>query len=152
MSLREHFELYCPTCRARLELGPTLMLTKLQQVGMVRRDSEPTSDLLLELFRHKIDSFSCDNCGGSGLQVRAASDEWGQVRDCAACGKRIPAERVELFPKADLCAGCQTSADRGGGADAEYCPRCGSIMTARAVYGRGITRYSLSCPACRKQY
>jgi transcription elongation factor Elf1 len=150
MSLREHFELHCPACRARLELGPTLMLNKLQQLGMFRRDSEPTPELLLELFRKKIGSFSCDSCGGSGLQIRAANDEWGQVRDCARCGKRIPSERMELFPNADLCAGCQTSADRGGGAEAEYCPRCGSIMMARPVYGRGITRYSLSCSNCRK--
>ena len=120
---------------------------------MVRRDAAPELDVLGELFRTTAVRFTCPKCqtvGLSATDAEADDDEaWGMARKCTECGQPIPRERLEVFPSAELCVACQGRSDRGEASGAaEYCPRCGSVMTLRPVR-RGVTRYVMSCPSCR---
>jgi predicted RNA-binding Zn-ribbon protein involved in translation (DUF1610 family) len=151
MSANSRLQLVCPHCGSVHDITASSMLAKLQQIGMFRRGGEPALDLMTELFRSKVGSFACDQCGRAGMAIReVAGDDWNRIRPCSQCRRPIPLERLDLFPDADLCASCQEGADRGSGSAAEYCPKCGAIMTARTVYGRGVTRYSFVCPQCRR--
>ena len=129
------------------------MLARLRQVGMLRREKEPDGALVRELFLATVSRFVCVECGQVGLTATPVDEEfdddpWGPVRNCEACGQRIPAERLELFPTATLCVACQRGAEAGRDhAPAEYCPRCGNVMVLRAQR-RGITEYVLVCPEC----
>jgi RNA polymerase-binding transcription factor DksA len=79
------------------------------------------------------------------------TDDFNAVCPCAACGKMIPAERLELFPDTTLCTACQSTVDRGAAPDTEeYCPRCGARMQVRAARSAGVARYALVCPQCRR--
>lgn len=131
------------------------MVQWLRTVKMVRRDAAPEPDLLPELFRAAAPRFACPQCGAIGLSTGAADDEddeaWGMARKCDGCGRRIARERLEVFPETRLCVDCQAKSDRGEAvAPAEYCPRCGSVMTMRQSR-RGVTRYVMICPNCRSR-
>jgi DNA-directed RNA polymerase subunit M/transcription elongation factor TFIIS len=131
------------------------MLQWLKSAGMVRRDAAPDLDLLPELLRSAAGRMKCPECGQVGLSAEAipedADDEdWGMQRQCAICDQPIPAERLEIFPNAELCVACQAKSDRGESSGAvEYCPHCGSVMTVRQDR-RGVTRYVMACPQCRR--
>jgi DNA-directed RNA polymerase subunit M/transcription elongation factor TFIIS len=129
------------------------MLAWLRTAGMVRRDAAPEPDLLPELFRSAAPRFACPQCNAVGLSVGQPVEEddedWGMARKCESCHRPIARERLEVFPDTRLCVECQSATDRGDEpSDVEYCPRCGSIMTLRQSR-RGLTRYVMSCPACR---
>lgn len=131
------------------------MLQWLREARQLRRGAEPEPELLSELFRAAADKFACPNCSTIGLVVgdmpAEDDEEWGMGRACEACRKPISSERLELIPGARLCATCQGRSDRGELAGpAEYCPRCGSVMTLRQSRGAGITRYVMACPSCRR--
>lgn len=152
--MTEWIDLACPECGWHSMCGPTQMLTWLRTAGMVRRDAVPEPELLPELLRSAAPRLTCPKCQAAGLSPTDAEDEtddedWGMARKCAVCSQVIPRERLEIFPNADLCVACQGKSDRGEtSGPAEYCPRCGNVMTLRQVR-RGVTKYVMACPRCR---
>ncbi len=152
MNGHQYLELTCRVCGHRTVVGPTQMLERLRDVGMLRREKEPDLHLVHELFVARLDQLACDACHQVGLQWQLLDDwedDWQQGRDCEVCHQRIPAERLEVFPDTRRCRDCQQSAERGeDSAEPEYCPRCGAIMQLRLQRGSGITRYVMSCRDC----
>jgi predicted RNA-binding Zn-ribbon protein involved in translation (DUF1610 family) len=149
------FDLRCPNCAWVTICGPAQMADWLLRHRLIKSTSDVPTDLLVELFRTSSAKLSCPQCGKRGLVAAPsealADEEWGQSRTCESCGAAIPPERLEVFPDARLCADCQQRDERGELAGrAEYCPRCGSIMVLRQSRGAGITRYVMTCPACRR--
>ncbi len=147
-------ELACPRCGWTFVCGPGAMLDWLRRVKMARRGVEPEPDLIGELFRAAAGKFTCPQCDTLGLVVRPVPEEndedWGMARACQSCGRPIARERLEVFPQTTVCVACQGRADRGETQEpAEYCPRCGNVMTLRHSRASGITRYVLACPKCR---
>ncbi len=87
----------------------------------------------------------------AAARLEADDEAWGMARKCELCSGVIPAERIEIFPDTRLCVACQQRDERGEIAGAaEYCARCGSIMTLRQSRGTGITRYEMVCPVCAR--
>jgi hypothetical protein len=127
----------------------------LRSLGMLKRDDAREPEFLLQLANSAGAKRTCANCGSDGLGVAVAddADEWDLPRkDCAACGTRIPPERIAIYPDMDLCAGCQTKAERGQTPDVhdDYCPHCGTRMVVRQRRGSGLAAYEQVCPACRR--
>ena len=130
------------------------MLDRLRSVKMARRGAEPDPELIGELFRAAASKFTCPDCGAGGLVTRPVDEEsdeaWGMARACESCGRPIARERLEIFPQAKRCAACQASDERGEDtAPAEFCPRCGNVMTLRPTRGPGLARYVMACTRCR---
>jgi DNA-directed RNA polymerase subunit M/transcription elongation factor TFIIS len=148
-------ELNCQHCDWHTLCGPPQMLHWLKIAGMVRRDAAPEADLLPELLRSAAGRMKCPKCGQAGLSAEANQDDaddesWGMARKCAVCENPIPPERLEVFPNAELCVECQSRSDRGESTGAlAYCPHCGTVMTLRQDR-RGVTRYVMACPQCRR--
>jgi predicted RNA-binding Zn-ribbon protein involved in translation (DUF1610 family) len=132
------------------------MLARLRSVGMLRREKEPSWDLVSELFHSAAHRFSCSQCGATGMRVApceddGADDAWGLERACVDCGQPIAAERVRLLPTVTLCITCQRAREVGQSADAPtYCPQCGSVMHLRLRSG-GVARYEMACPECGRR-
>jgi DNA-directed RNA polymerase subunit M/transcription elongation factor TFIIS len=150
-------KLRCPTCHHAAPASAEALLARLQQSGLLKRASrEERKDLayLVALAQTVADQWPCPACDGIGLTVDDAAGggvDFAGGQPCAACGKMIPAERMELFPNTTLCTACQSIVDAGGTPDTqEYCPRCGSLMQIRAAGGSGVARYALVCPECRR--
>ncbi len=133
------------------------MLDWLRQAKMVRRETGPDADLLAELLTSAAGRLSCPECGQQGLSVsphqadEEENDEaWGMARACQGCGRPISRERLEALPNVQLCIECQRGDDRGGSqGPVEYCERCGSVLVMRQTRS-GVTRYTMSCPQCRR--
>ncbi len=148
-------DLACQHCDWHTVCGPPQMLQWLKTADMVRRDAAPEVDLLAELLRSAAGRMKCPKCGQVGLSAEAnrddaADEDWGMARKCAVCEQPIPSERLEVFPNAELCVACQARSDRGEATGTvEYCPHCGIVMTMRQDR-RGVTRYVMSCPQCRR--
>lgn len=148
-------DLACQHCDWHTMCGPPQMLHWLKTAEMVRRDAAPDVELLPELLRAAAGRMKCPKCGQTGLAAEANRDntddeDWGMARKCAGCEEPIPAERLEVFPNAELCVECQARSDRGETSGAvDYCPHCGSVMTMRQDR-RGVTRYVMACPQCRR--
>lgn len=129
----------------------------LRQAGKLRRAADPDPAEIATLFAATAPQFSCPDCGHFGLfagvatpTAKQSDDDWPEAKLCAGCHRPIPAERLEAVPKAELCAPCQARQERGETDDTpDYCPRCGSVRTLRAVRA-GIVRYAFYCPSCRK--
>jgi len=132
------------------------MLARLRAVGMLRREKEPSWELLGELFASAAGRMTCPKCNHRGLSVSEADDEWEDAewdtpRSCTECGQPIPAERLAAFPQTQRCVACQQAFDRGDDpAPPEYCPRCGTPMTLRPRRGPGLAGYEWICPECRR--
>ncbi len=148
---------HCPACRHTEQSGSETLLARLQSAGLLKRASrDERQDLpyLLALAETVAGQWNCPACGAAGLKVSDAEgslDEFDQGQPCAACGKMIPPERMELFPETTLCTSCQAVVDRGGTPDTqEYCPRCGTRMQVRPARGAGVSHYALVCPQCRR--
>ena len=149
------FDLRCSQCHWTTVCAPTQMADWLRRYRVVKRTTEADTDLLIELFRTSADRFTCPQCGHTGLIAlpsEPVDDEaWGEARKCESCGAPIPAERLEIFPDTRLCVACQNRDERGDLAGtAEYCPHCGAVMMLKRAGGAGITRYIMTCPACRR--
>ena len=149
--------LHCSNCRHSELVGSEALVLRLRAAGLLKRASgEEIKDVeyLAALAQPLADSWPCRECGGVGLTVEISDgddDDFDSGQPCAACGKVIPAERMELFPGTTLCTTCQSVVDRGGTPDTqEYCPRCGSLMQIRSARGSGVARYALVCPQCRR--
>lgn len=153
--------LRCRNCGEMVSFLRAELQAKLRDLGFLRREAEPSDELLLEISQSLIATGrlgSCPTCGKSTLGEAteaevAESDEWfGDVRSCKQCGGVIPPERMEVFPDTQFCAACQKKVDSaGGGKDDEYCPYCGDVMQLRAVSSPGAT-YRMYCPSCRKTF
>jgi transposase-like protein len=149
------FDLRCSTCGWVTVCGPAQMTDWLLRSRLVKPASNIATELLIELFRTSAGRFGCPQCGAAALVASPSEpledEAWGEARKCESCGATIPAERLEIFPDTQLCVACQNRDDRGElSGPAEYCPRCGSIMVIKRASGPGITRYVMSCPACRR--
>jgi predicted RNA-binding Zn-ribbon protein involved in translation (DUF1610 family) len=129
------------------------MVEQLRKHRLLRPHADIDAALVSELFRVSADKFVCPQCGRTGLIARRRQpldeEEWGMARRCAECGMEIPAERLEVFSNATLCAECQRKDERGElGKVEEYCPRCGDAMVMRQSQSGGITRWLMRCPRC----
>lgn len=151
-----YFEASCPECFWSEMCGPEGMTRHLIAARKLKRTSDLSLAMLAELFLAIAGRLPCPECGRAGLLVKRRSDldgDWPCARPCTACGKDIPEERLELYPEATLCAGCQGRIDRGEPVgDGEYCPRCGSPMELRLTRSGGLARYEMACskiPPCR---
>jgi RNA polymerase-binding transcription factor DksA len=146
----KQFSLHCPACHRTEVCHELQMAAKLQQLGMLRRENRPPSDLIDQLARSAVDRLACQQCRQIGLTLDDVDDDddWGPTRPCQYCGQPISPERLAIFPDAEICAACKTKEERGENADeSEFCPRCGAILVMR-TNGRGITRYAMVCPDC----
>jgi transcription elongation factor Elf1 len=147
----EQYELQCPVCDARQWCDQAAMLNRLRQLGMFRRQADPPAEMIVQLFRESVERFRCADCQHVGMVAQVASDDdWADTRSCSSCGAPIPAARLELFPDAKRCAACESQAESPQEEDREFCPRCGNVMRLEPQHGRGVTRYTLVCPSCRR--
>lgn len=141
--------LTCPDCSNIQYCGYPQMLSRLQDVGMMRRSKEPEAMMVVQLFESTAKRFACTACLHVGLQVGDAEDEWddwGQARSCESCRQPIPPERLEIFPDSKLCVSCQQKDDSGASDEREFCPRCGDVMSVRLK--SGTSQYVMSCASC----
>jgi predicted RNA-binding Zn-ribbon protein involved in translation (DUF1610 family) len=148
----------CPHCAAEERLDVRELAGRLRTLGMLKREDEREADFLLQLARAAGTRLLCTACGCGGVKVEIADDEIADDHDeweprstpCAACGAKIPPERLALFPESDLCAACQARIDQGQSPDRhdDFCPRCGSRMVVRQRRSRGIAGYEQVCPDC----
>ncbi len=149
---RAENELTCAACGAKQRCGPTQMMQRLSEIGMMKRNADPDLDLLQELLRSAAGRLICHACQGVGLTVTQISDDdqWDDVRQCERCRQPIPPERLEVFPDATRCATCQTSTEDGSDQEREFCEQCGSVMTIRTRRTAGPAAYEMKCPNCRR--
>jgi len=140
--------IHCPSCDWQAVCDSTELHRRLQVAGMLKRETDPEWEYLLELFSSLAARLSCDNCSHAGLVCEEAviddEDGWPEARQCEVCKEVIPLERLEVFPEAKRCAACQ---DSGNQNEAEYCDFCGAIMEVRQS-SSGITRYKMVCSEC----
>jgi predicted RNA-binding Zn-ribbon protein involved in translation (DUF1610 family) len=142
--------IHCPECDEQAVWGPAQMLEGLQQLGMLRRETRPDPELVVHLAEDAAQRLRCPHCQHPGLQLQPWSDDFDDFpsrRACEVCGEFIPVERLEIFPNASRCAGCQ---DKPAPAthDDDFCPRCGDRLQVRISRGTGVARYHAACPAC----
>lgn len=155
MSPPRYLELRCQKCLRAEVCGPAEIAERLRRAGKVRAGRSADLGVLYELFRAEAPRFICANCGSVGMQVREASDpeaNWPGPVPCAACGKPIDPERLEVFPNARFCAACQRAAEEGRpNQERDFCPRCGAPLEIRVVERGRKTRYVMRCtgnPPC----
>jgi len=143
--------LRCPACDWQTICDSVDVLGRVQVAGMLKRETDPEWGYLFELFSSVAKRLSCESCSHQGLVCEEvdADDEgdWPEARKCEVCKQVIPAERLEVFPKALRCAVCQESNAPGADDEVEYCGRCGAVMTMRQS-ASGITRYKMVCSEC----
>jgi len=154
--------LECERCGWRTVCSSEEIARRLRLLGLLKRATHPPEELVRELLVANILRLACDECQKAGLILSESEDgsdvdindgDWQQAVVCEVCRKPIPPERVEVFPDARRCVGCQDVADRGEEPDElEFCEKCGSLVELRVSRGGGITRYKRFCtgsPACR---
>jgi predicted RNA-binding Zn-ribbon protein involved in translation (DUF1610 family) len=149
------FDLRCFRCGWTTVCGPAQMADLLRRYRLLKSTSDVETNLLVELFRTSASKFACPQCGQTALVASPSEplddEAWGEPRKCESCGAAIPLERLEVFPDTRLCVACQNRDDRGElTGPAEYCPHCGSVMVLKRSSGPGITRYVMTCSACRR--
>lgn len=154
----QSIRLACPRCDWQAICNGVEVERRLRTLGLLRRAPNPPEELVAELLAANTGRLACDRCGAVGLAVGQADDadewdDWQQAVVCEVCQQPIPPERLEIFPAAKRCVGCQDKADRGQEADEpDFCPKCGSLVELRVSRGGGTTRYKLFCtgdPPCR---
>ncbi len=150
--------LQCNACDWQTTCGEEEIARRLRVLGLLRRSAHPPEDLVRELLATSAERLACDQCGKAGLafsesKLEDDDGDWQQATVCEVCRKPIPPERVEVFPEARRCVGCQDVADRGEEPEElEFCEKCGSLVELRVSRGGGITRYKRFCtgsPGCR---
>lgn len=151
--------LVCGGCGWATVCGADEAVRRLRLVGHLRRESDPDEGVLEELLFDAAGRMTCPGCKRVGLKVEdpvAESDDedWQTAKLCEACRKPIPVERLEVFPDAKRCVGCQDRSETGVDDvdEPEFCPRCGSLVELRVSRAGGLTRYRRFCtgtPPCR---
>jgi len=145
--------LRCPECSHERVLGFSEKVSLLRGQGQLRREKEPTAELIDALFAGLLPRLPCRHCGATGLQpgtLEAEEDEafWGAARRCEGCQQPIPPERLEVFPDTPFCTACQARGGTSAAADErDFCPRCGTPMTM-ALRRSGRTGFQSRCPSC----
>ncbi|MCA9264178.1 MAG: TraR/DksA C4-type zinc finger protein [Planctomycetales bacterium] len=145
--------LVCPACDWRTLCDANQLIARLRQVGMLRREAEPSPELIQSLREDARHRMACDKCRYEGLTFESYVDDWEDAphgKPCAVCGTMIPAERLEVFPDTTTCTACQRQADQGVDVAAdqpEFCQNCGSVMELRKST-TGVTRYRMVCRQC----
>lgn len=154
-------QLACPDCGWRTVCGAADLATRLRLVGLLRREKEPSDELLAELVPGAAKLMTCPTCKRVGLRLSDAEEddfdaasEWQAAVLCEVCREPIPPERLEFVPGAKRCVACQGKAEAGtlSEDEPEFCPKCGSLVELRVSRGGGLTRYKRFCtgsPACR---
>ena len=150
--------LTCEQCGWRTISGADDLARRLRQLGLLKRAANPPEELVRELLVSNVARLSCDQCRHVGLifsdyTADEDSGDWQQAIVCEVCRQPIPPERIEIFPDARRCVGCQDVADRGAEPEElEFCEKCGALIELRVSRGSGITRYRRFCtgsPPCR---
>ncbi len=150
--------LKCDKCGWQTCCGQQEIERRLRTLGLLRRAPHPPEDLVSELLAVNLSRLKCDACGFAGLlqvppEQTDAGDDWQQAALCQICNEPIPPERLEVFPNAVRCVGCQDAEDRGVQSfEPEFCPKCGALVELRVSRGSGITHYKQFCtgnPPCR---
>jgi len=150
--------LACRGCNWHTFCDDDDILALLRNAGTLRRATECSREMLLELLRSHANKMTCDSCDRVGLTVatdtKDANDDfddgdWNEVRLCRGCRKPIPDERLELFPNEVLCASCkEQGVSPAGPTEQEYCERCGGLMKMQQSRSGGISRYVMRCSDC----
>lgn len=146
--------LQCIQCSSERRVTNQQLLELVQSHGMLRRESKPELELVLELMGTIIAKVSCDQCGGIGVLLQDDwPDDWSTEVLCDGCKAIIPAERLEIFPDTRFCPTCQSSHESGvtPGEEVEYCLRCGGMMKLMKRGGAGLTGYTSVCSDCGKR-
>lgn len=154
--------LKCLQCGWQTVCGEVEIVRRLRVLGQFKRATHPPEEMVRELLIANVGRLACDQCQSAGLvfsepeessDSHADAGDWQQAIVCEVCKKPIPPERVEVFPDAKRCVGCQDVADRGEEPEElEFCEKCGSLVELRVSRGGGITRYKRFCtgsPRCR---
>lgn len=153
--------LTCRKCGWRTLSGRDDLVARLRLVGQLRREKEPDDSIVEALIADSARHMTCPTCKHIGLTVKEGDAEeeevagdWQEAVLCEVCRQAIAPERLEFFPDARRCAGCQhlTETDALPHDDVEYCPRCGSLVELRVSRAGGLTRYKRFCtgdPPCR---
>jgi RNA polymerase-binding transcription factor DksA len=146
----------CTACGHRAETGARTLAERLQAARPLKRagrEEQRDTQYLLTLANAAGNRLACPARGAANYRVQSGeSDRFALERACKACGRPIPAQRLELFPEAGLCAACQTALDLGRPLPTvEYCPRCSTLLVVRAG-GAGATRYALSRTALKLRW
>lgn len=149
-------QLKCTHCSWITTCGDEQIISRLRQLGLLRRATHPSEEMLNELLLVNLLHLACDECGQLGLHLEEDSSEqldWQQAVVCEICHQPIPWERLEIFPKSKRCVVCQDEADRGvAPEESEFCEKCGALVELRVSHSGGLTRYKRFCtgsPACR---
>ncbi len=147
--------IFCESCGAGQVCGPLEAADLLRSRGMLRRESEPDDAMVAHLLENSLPQLRCPSCDGQGLVEdktfqphQDGWDDWGEVKKaCEICKQDIPPERLEIFPDETRCAACKDAPEPTD--EADYCTRCGSILTIRSA-SQGLTKYKSYCPSCRR--
>lgn len=152
-------ELTCRACGWRTISGRADAIGRLRRVGLLRRDSDPSDELIETLLVESAPKLACPACEAQGLVASAYADDsddddWQAAILCEICRQAIPPERVEALPGTRRCVSCQGKAEAGdiGDEEPDFCPHCGALVELRVSTGSGITRYRRFCtgtPRCR---
>ncbi|MEN1680121.1 MAG: TraR/DksA C4-type zinc finger protein [Planctomycetota bacterium] len=153
--------LTCPDCHFRTVCGADDLAARLRLVGLLRREKEPSEELIAELLPGAVGQMTCPTCKRRGLVLGDADDagddwgddDWQAAVLCEVCREPIPPERLEYLPETKRCVTCQGKAEAGTlpDDDPEFCPRCGALIEIRVSRGSGLTRYKRFCtgsPPC----
>ncbi len=150
--------LTCPDCSWQTTCGEAEIARRLRVLGLLKRAKNPPEELVRELLVANAKRLACDQCNTAGLAFSEPEEgedasDWQQAIVCEVCQKPISPERVEIFPDARRCVGCQDVADRGEEPEElEFCEKCGSLVELRVSHAGGMTRYKRFCtgyPSCR---
>jgi hypothetical protein len=160
----------CPNCGLHRWLAAADRLVWLQQAGFLRRQKDPSSEIVAEMFRLKMPELPCPNCQQKGVKIVSKTNvedddsQWEtnpslqsnqlSSRYCDQCRNPIDPERLELFPTTVRCVDCQRKLEKGEfqpdssqATNADYCPRCGDFL--QTIRNRSsLGAYRVQCSSC----
>ncbi len=151
-------KLHCRSCSWQTTSGREDLISRLQLVGLLRRDNDPEDEIILALLEDAAARMTCPSCKSIGLVASDSEetetewdDDWQAAVLCNHCRKPIPPERVEALPGVKQCVECQGMEETGTlPEEPDFCPRCGSLVEIRVSQSGGITRYKQFCTSgCR---
>ena len=152
------YQLSCANCGWQTVCGCNDAIARLRIIGQLRREKDPSEDVVAELLVDAAPRMTCPLCKEKRLRAQPSvddsADDWQAAVLCEVCREPIDPERLEAIPGAKRCAGCQGKSESGQLAEYEpdYCPNCGALVEVRVSRGGGITRYRRVCtgePPCR---
>lgn len=144
--LSTYFQIACQNCKSTKVLSVLEMHQQLTRLGKLKKQSDPETEILLELYRSTPETARCVQCQQNTLIIAPVRDEFDDLtpRQCAGCGEVIAAERLEVFPDITTCPACASRDDT----DQDYCLLCGDLMSIVSSSRHGLTRYVSRCTGC----